>query len=539
MSTSRPRPDGRRADAGAFLARLRQGESVGLRVVGAAAGVLAGLLWFFAVGSLAHRLPFTIGSLALLVVVDVGVVLAISRALGLVSAMPVGVAGVVAVDWLLLPPTHATVVPEASSAVALAAYLLTGVLLGLLADSVRRRAAEAERGRRLLADEQAALRRVATLVAREAGPDAVFAAVAAEVRQLLTVDVGALVRHHPDGSDTLVAWAGPGGSQLRTGTARTNDAVVGQILRSDRPTRLPVSGTESALLSDQLGEGGLLTVVGCPVAVMGSRWGVLLVGARGKAVMPGEAESQLAEFTELVALAVANIQARIELRASRARLVAGADDARRTLERDLHDGVQQRLVSLALEVRVTETATDPEELRAGLRAIRVELVELVDELRELSHGLHPAILSSGGLRPALAALTRRAGLPTRLDYRGDTVPPAPVSVAAYYVVAESLTNIAKHADAGEAVVDVEVGEHQLVLEVADDGAGGADITAGTGLLGLVDRVEALGGRLQLDSRPGAGTTLTVRLPYHSDDEALTDAPITARRVTAAVAGTSG
>jgi len=228
---------------------------------------------------------------------------------------------------------------------------------------------------------------------------------------------------------------------------------------------------------------------------------------------PPDTEQRLEEFTELVATAISNTHARAELDASRRRIVAAGDKARRRIERDLHDGIQQRLVSLALELRDEGAVpTGSEELREQLRRIREGLGGALDDLREVSHGIHPAILSQGGLGSALRALARRSALPVELDLRLGAALPEPVEVAAYYAVAEALANAAKHASASAARLDVEASDGAIQLSIRDDGVGGADLSRGTGLIGLRDRVEALGGTLAMESPAGEGTSVLVRLP---------------------------
>jgi signal transduction histidine kinase len=231
-----------------------------------------------------------------------------------------------------------------------------------------------------------------------------------------------------------------------------------------------------------------------------------------------ETEARIAEFTELVATAIANAESRAELSASRARIVATADAARRRIERDLHDGAQQQLVSLALELRAVEEATPPElrELRDGLSHTVDGITTVLDELREIALGIHPAILAEGGLGPALKTLARRAPIPVGLDLRVDERLPEPVEVIAYYVVAEALTNAAKYASPSVVDVAVEVQERLLRVSVRDDGRGGADPTRGSGLLGLKDRAEAIGGTMSLQSPRGAGTSLQIGLPLDVD-----------------------
>jgi signal transduction histidine kinase len=229
--------------------------------------------------------------------------------------------------------------------------------------------------------------------------------------------------------------------------------------------------------------------------------------------LPSGTEQRLTDFTDLVAMAVANAQSRAELMTSRARLVTASDEARRRIERDLHDGAQQRLVSLALGLRSAATGfTGPEETRAEIEQIATELIELIDELREISRGIHPAILSESGLGPALRALARRSVVQVDLDARIDGRLPEVVEVAAYYVVSEMLTNAAKHAQATVVEVAADVSGGKLRLTVGDDGIGGADPALGSGLVGLKDRLDALGGTFSVDSPPGGGTTVTCELP---------------------------
>jgi signal transduction histidine kinase len=201
------------------------------------------------------------------------------------------------------------------------------------------------------------------------------------------------------------------------------------------------------------------------------------------------------------------------LAASRARIVAAADETRRQIERDLHDGAQQRLVSLGLELRVAQAAVTPgDELDGQLSRVAEGLARAVDDLREMARGIHPAILAEGGLGPALKALARRSSIPVKLDVRAEGRLPQRVEVAAYYVVAEALTNAAKHASASVVHVGAETADGALRLTVRDDGVGGADPVRGTGLIGLNDRVESLGGTIAVASPVGGGTSVAVELP---------------------------
>jgi signal transduction histidine kinase len=242
-------------------------------------------------------------------------------------------------------------------------------------------------------------------------------------------------------------------------------------------------------------------------------WGVM-IGASMSEPVPPATELRLGQFTELAGTALANAEAREELTASRARIVASGDEARRRIERNLHDGVQQRLVSLALDASRVERLAEAgeEDLAKHVGRLREGLVEVGDDVRELSRGIHPAILTEGGLGPALATLARRSPLVVELDMRVPGRLPEPVEVCAYYVVSEALTNAIKHARATCLVVSLVADEGWAQLEVRDDGVGGVDARRGSGLLGLSDRVHALGGTIDVSSLAGAGTTLRARIP---------------------------
>jgi signal transduction histidine kinase len=343
-----------------------------------------------------------------------------------------------------------------------------------------------------LAGEQAAVRRVAALVARPSSPSAALAGIAEELGTSLRVAGVAIVRREADASVTVLAGWGAGG-------------VAGLVGR-----RLPAPGVTAAL-GRALGAARPVTA---PVVVGGARWGDVVAGAPGPAPRPAETAARVRRLTELVAPAIGALVARAELAASRARIVRAGDETRRRFERDLHDGVQGRLVSLSLELRGVEAALDgdPDAARARLADARAGLEAALDDLRELAHGLHPAILSQVGLAPALRALARRAAVPVRLEVDDAVAASEAAQVAAYHVVGEAVTNAAKHARASLVEVRVAVRAGVLGLEVRDDGAGGADPGAGTGLAGLGDRVAALGGTLAISSPAGGGTRLTVRLP---------------------------
>jgi PAS domain S-box-containing protein len=352
---------------------------------------------------------------------------------------------------------------------------------------------EAEARNRVLAEAQAALRRVATLVARRASPGEVFAATTAEAGRLLRSDATALCRYEADAIVTVLAADSDAHVDIPIGTRFSFDGEN-------------VPGAEFARRF------GIGSWVGAPVTVEGRRWGVMIVSSRG-GPLPGDTEQRLVDFTDLVATAIANTESRAELTASRARVVAAWDEGRRLIERDLHDGTQQRLVALALHLRVAESAVPREldEPRQIIRRVENELGGAIDELREIARGIHP-IISEGGLGPALKTLARRSAIPVELDVRAESGLPERVEVAAYYVVSEALTNAVKHARASVVHVTVEAREDMLNVCVRDNGRGGADPTRGSGLLGLKDRAEAIGGTLSFESAAGAGTSLYVELP---------------------------
>jgi signal transduction histidine kinase len=386
--------------------------------------------------------------------------------------------------------------------------------------------AESRAGLARLAEEQAALRRVATLVARGTRPDELFAAVTNEVGRLLSVDMANLCRYESDGTLTFVASAGgrfPVGSRWPF-QGQKNLATL--VFETGRPARIDNYAGATGPLADDIREQGVRSAVGTPIIVEGRLWGLMAAASSQEPPLPADTEARLASFTELVATAIANAESRAALAASRARIVAAADETRRRIERDLHDGTQQQLVSLMLELRSAQ-ATQP----ADARALQARLAHMerrvggaLEELREISRGIHPAILSRGGLQRALGALARRSAMPVELDVRAERPLPEPVEVAAYYVVSEALTNAAKHAHAS--VVNVELDARDSILELAirDDGIGGADPKQGSGLVGLSDRIEALGGTFQVTSPAGRGTTVLIEVPLERQSSAGSPEP---------------
>jgi PAS domain S-box-containing protein len=374
---------------------------------------------------------------------------------------------------------------------------------------------------RLLADEQAALRRVATLVASGAEPDEVFAAVAEEARGALGADGALMVRLDPGYDATVVARIGGPLDQLPVGSRWKIDQLfaVAAVLRTGRAARHDNYTGAAGPVAESLQRMGVVSVVATPIVVDGRLWGALAIGSLTEP-LPADTEPRLVDFTALIGTAIVNTESRAQLMASRARVVAAADETRRRIERDLHDGTQQRLVALALALRTTEAGVPSEmaELKAALGQTAEGLARATEELQAISRGIHPAVLSRGGIGPALKTLARRAGLPVQLDIGGPMRLPERAEVAAYYVVSEGLSNAAKHARASMVHVELKVESAVVEVSIRDDGIGGANPDRGSGLVGLRDRVEALGGTIRTTSPPGQGTRVLARIPLDGDLE---------------------
>jgi len=372
--------------------------------------------------------------------------------------------------------------------------------------------AASEAGAQELAKEQAALRRVATLVANTAKAEEVFSAVAQEVARVFDVHQVTVCRYEPDTIRVLSSFGAP---EFPAGSRWPIDvpSLPASIYRNAQPARIDdfadASGLDAAAR-----DAGVKAAVGVPIVVGGIVWGSINIASTKNERFPPDAEERLTRFTELVATSVSNATMREELAASRARIVAAADDARRRIGRDLHDGAQQRLVTLAVALRRAgaKIPAGLDELTADVARVAEGLTTAVDELRELSRGIHPSILTEGGLSPALKALGRRSPVRMKLDVHLEHRLPDLVEVAAYYTVSEALTNASKHANAMRVWVSLRVEEDVLLLSIRDDGVGGADASLGSGLTGLRDRIEALGGTLEVESPQGGGTRIEAVIP---------------------------
>jgi GAF domain-containing protein len=385
----------------------------------------------------------------------------------------------------------------------------------LVATAIANTQARAELGR--LAEEQAALRRVATLVAREASPTEVFSAVTEELGRLLRADIAALVRlEHDNTAIVVAAWSEGEGDQVPVGTLiqLEDESVAAMVLRTGQAARADSPEHASGSVASLVRRLGVTSTVGAPIVVEGRLWGGMSVSSKQPEPLATDTESRIADFAELVATAIANAEARTEPTASRVRIVAAADETRRRIERDLHDGIQQRLVSLGLELRLAEStaSAELEGARRTIARVAGELDGVTEELREISRGIHPAILSEGGLGPALRTLARRSAIPIAFGGVIDQRLPEPIEVAAYYVVSEALANATKHGNASRVDIEATARESSLRLSIRDDGDGGADPARGSGLVGLRDRVEALGGTIDVKSPVGVGTAVVVALP---------------------------
>jgi signal transduction histidine kinase len=404
--------------------------------------------------------------------------------------------------------------------VALVAHILARIARAR-ADEAEERRQQAEASReelRILAEQQAALRRVATLVASGVPDSEIFPAVTQQLARSLGVDNASLWRYESDGTATLVAACDDPGQTARmpvgSRSSLEGENIVAMVADSGQPARMDSHETAVGEVAAMIRRLGLRSGVGAPIIVQGRIWGVAVVGSRPTELLPPDTEQRVGEFTELVATAIANAEARAALTASRTRIVTAADDARRRLERDLHDGAQQRLVSLGLQLGSIE-AEVPSELGSLKEQISDAVAGLTvasADLRELARGIHPAILSKGGLGPALKTLARRCAIPVTVRVELERHISESAEVAAYYVVAESVTNATRHAQASEIDIDVRINGSDLALSIRDDGVGGADSSKGSGLIGLIDRVEALGGHMQIASPPGGGTALHVTIP---------------------------
>jgi signal transduction histidine kinase len=366
----------------------------------------------------------------------------------------------------------------------------------------------------VLAAQQASLRRVATLVAGGAASAAVFAAIAREVGQLLALPLVQVWRFESDGTATVAGAWNERAQPFKAGSRWSLDGspLSALVQQTGRPARIDDIGDVPGPIADAVREAGIRSAAGAPIFVDGEMWGLMAANPKVGAPLPDHIEDRLAEFTELVATAIANLQARSDLAASRARIVAATDEERRRVVRDLHDGAQQRLVHTIITLKLARRALEnAEETAPALVAEAVDHAEQATaELRELAHGILPAALTHGGLRAGLDALASRMPVPVEIDVSVGRLPAA-VEATAYFVVAEALTNVTKHSRAGHAEVTARIEDGTLAVQVRDDGVGGAR-PEGSGLVGLADRLAVLNGRLRVESPADGGTMVAAAIP---------------------------
>jgi signal transduction histidine kinase len=382
----------------------------------------------------------------------------------------------------------------------------------------------------VLLAEQSALRRVATLVAADPEPARLFEGVCRELGVLMEVQSTDMLRFEDDARATVVAvWTASGAPSFPVGASVPveGETVTGKLYRSGRPQRVDDYASVAGELAARLREAGIRSVVGAPITVAGRLWGAVTVVAARPYAFPADTEQRIAGFAELVTAALANVDAREQLAASQARLVEAGYQERRRLERDLHDGAQQEFVAALVSLRLAQQRCSRENDQA-LELVDAALERLqagLRDLRELAAGIHPSVLSDRGLPAALQALAMRSPVAVELGAMPLERLPSAVESTAYFVVAEALTNAAKHADCQRVAVDVRLADGWAVIKISDDGAGGADVSKGSGLRGLADRVGALRGELEIDSPPGCGTTITARLALERVRPLLASGPV--------------
>ena len=372
-----------------------------------------------------------------------------------------------------------------------------------------------ERLERLL-KEQAALRRVAMLVARDAPARVIFESVCEEVAAVLGVTTTNLVRYEDDGTASVVgAWAQEGAPLMPVASVPLpldGGTVAPRVQRSGRTVRIDDYGGLDDVLARRLREVGIRSAVGAPIVVAGRLWGAVIAADARPYHLPADAEQRLSTFAQLITDALANTDAREQLAASRARILKAGDEERRRLGRDLHDGAQQQLVSAVISLQLAQKRWSD---RGRARQLVDDALEhaqaAIGDLRELAAGIHPSVLTDRGLHAALETLGSRAPVPVELITQLPDRLPMSVETTAYFLVAEALTNVGKYARASRASVTVKVTGDELDIEVLDDGVGGADPAAGSGLRGLADRVAALQGTLDVTSPPGRGTRIHARI----------------------------
>jgi signal transduction histidine kinase len=410
-----------------------------------------------------------------------------------------------ALEFFHLSSTYSFNVETGEDWVALAAFLVVALVSSVVSGRARE-----------LAEEQEALRRVAVEVAQARSAAEIFETVTREVGLQSGADLARMERYESDGTVTgVAAWSRREDPELAVGRrfALEGASIAARVRETGRPVRVDSFADETGPIAEEARALGISSSVGCPIVVDGRVWGVIAASSKGEKAFPGDTETRIAEFTELVATAIANAESREELIASRARVVAAADEARRRIQRNLHDGAQQRLVNATITLKLAKKALDEGDPKA--ESLVDEALDhserATEELRELSHGLLPSVLARGGLRAGVDSLVSRMPLPVETDVCDERFAPQ-IEASAYFIVSEALTNVVKHAGAGRASVRADADGGLLRVEVRDDGAGAANMQGGSGLVGLHDRVAALEGKFEIESPPGEGTRVVATLP---------------------------
>jgi signal transduction histidine kinase len=502
----------------AATARLRRGHGR-IRDRGVSRGTLAGIgtraatifslfvMVTLAIDVLRQYAPIlTLESLYVFVVMPVALIWGFG--LGFATAL----ASFVTCSYFFISPTHSLAVNSSAHLLVLvlsASAALVGGLIG----------AEGRRRQDMLLVDQAALRHLAALVRQRSSPRELFATIAEETGRVVGAQAVRIARYEPDGGATLVAlWStlDPLGSELALGQRLSLDSqsAEARVLRSQRVVRIDDTRGLEGWTVERLRRNGVRSELAAPIVVDGHAWGALVASSTDSVPFPAGTEARIANFAEMAVVDVANAETRVALLESRGRTVAAADEARKRLERDLHDAIQQQLLLTALRLRDVRLSL-PAELeaqRAALEEAAGALTRALEELRLILRGLNPPALATGGLAAAVRSLARRFPFPIRTDLELVGRLPEPVEQAAFYVVCEALTNAAKHASCSSASVAVEASGAALKVRVADDGVGGANPSAGSGLRGMADRAEALGGWLTLSSPAGRGTSIELELP---------------------------
>jgi signal transduction histidine kinase len=358
---------------------------------------------------------------------------------------------------------------------------------------------------------------MAMLAGQEAPPEKIFRAVSREIGELLGTDYVVINRYEPDNTTTSVGyWSRPSSPDVMPPLAGhwpiQNGSVTEIVARTGKPARIADYAHAETEMGEWARERGIRSVVACPVMVKGRVWG--MIASLSTEAQPEDTKARILQLGVFASAAIDNAEIGAELHASRARLIAASDATRRRIERNLHDGVQQRLISLGLQLSTAEACLEPGQdvLRNQLARTAQGLTDVLEDLREISRGLHPASLSRGGLRPALKSLVRRLAIPVELNVSIDGRLPEPIEVAIYYIVSEALTNVLRYAHANRVRVDLSIDRGAVRVSVHDDGIGGAELGGGSGLIGLRDRTEALGGTFQLESPLCEGTSLLLKIP---------------------------